>query len=150
MAKRDYYEVLGVDRSAAEADLKKAYRRLAMKYHPDRNPDDEGAERAFKEAKEAYEIPLPVAEGRVPVRLVSATSSATSSAISLEGAAGAPAQVGGRICSTPWNCPLRKRFMVPNHVSEFPLRFAATPVQARGHGQEPRQSPAPPVTARDR
>ena len=56
MAKRDYYEVLGVDRSAAEADLKKAYRRLAMKYHPDRNPDDEGAERSFKEAKEAYEV----------------------------------------------------------------------------------------------
>ena len=58
MAKRDYYEVLGVDRSAAETDLKKAYRRLAMKYHPDRNPDDEGAEKAFKEAKEAYEAYL--------------------------------------------------------------------------------------------
>ena len=61
MAKRDYYEVLGVDRSAAEADLKKAYRRLAMKYHPDRNPDDEGAERSFKEAKDCllYTSPSP-------------------------------------------------------------------------------------------
>lgn len=56
MSKRDYYEVLGVSRDAAEADLKKAYRRLAMKYHPDRNPDDKGAEANFKEAKEAYEV----------------------------------------------------------------------------------------------
>ena len=56
MAKRDYYEVLGVERGASEAELKKAYRRLAMKYHPDRNPDDEGAIDKFKEANEAYEI----------------------------------------------------------------------------------------------
>jgi molecular chaperone DnaJ len=56
MAKRDYYEVLGVERQADEAQLKKAYRRLAMKYHPDRNPDDPTAEAAFKEAKEAYEV----------------------------------------------------------------------------------------------
>ena len=56
MSKRDYYEVLGVDRNASEADLKKAYRRLAMKYHPDRNPDDKEAEAKFKEAKEAYEV----------------------------------------------------------------------------------------------
>ena len=56
MAKRDYYEVLGVSKSADAAELKKAYRRLAMKYHPDRNPDDEQAEVKFKEAKEAYEI----------------------------------------------------------------------------------------------
>lgn len=56
MSKRDYYETLGVARNASEADLKKAYRRLAMKYHPDRNPDDEKAEAKFKEAKEAYEV----------------------------------------------------------------------------------------------
>jgi molecular chaperone DnaJ len=56
MAQRDYYEVLGVDKDAAEGDLKKAYRRLAMKYHPDRNPDDAEAEAHFKEAKEAYEV----------------------------------------------------------------------------------------------
>ncbi|MYF27444.1 MAG: molecular chaperone DnaJ [Gammaproteobacteria bacterium] len=56
MAKRDYYEVLGVDHGASEADVKKAYRRLAMKYHPDRNPDDADAEERFKEASEAYEI----------------------------------------------------------------------------------------------
>jgi molecular chaperone DnaJ len=56
MAKRDYYEVLGVNRDASEEDIKKAYRRHAMKWHPDRNPDNPKAEEHFKEAKEAYEI----------------------------------------------------------------------------------------------
>jgi len=56
MAKRDYYEVLGCGKEASQADIKKAYRRLAMKHHPDRNPDDADAEAKFKEAKEAYEI----------------------------------------------------------------------------------------------
>ncbi len=56
MAKRDYYTVLGVNRDASEEDVKKAYRKLAMKHHPDRNPDDKGAEAKFKEAKEAYEV----------------------------------------------------------------------------------------------
>jgi molecular chaperone DnaJ len=56
MAKKDYYETLGVARNAPEAEIKKAYRRLAMKYHPDRNPGDKTAEAKFKEAKEAYEI----------------------------------------------------------------------------------------------
>jgi molecular chaperone DnaJ len=55
MSKRDYYEVLGVNRNASEADIKKAYRRLAMKFHPDRNPGPEG-EAKFKEAKLAYEV----------------------------------------------------------------------------------------------
>src|SRR6187551_663603 len=55
MAKRDYYEILGVARDASEADVKKAYRRLAMKHHPDRNPGNPEAEAHFKEAKEAYE-----------------------------------------------------------------------------------------------
>ena len=56
MAKRDFYEVLGVARDASEADIKKAYRRLAMKFHPDRNPDNPEAEAQFKEAKAAYEV----------------------------------------------------------------------------------------------
>ncbi len=55
-AKRDYYEVLGVDKSADESTLKRAYRKLAMKYHPDKNPDDKEAERKFKEINEAYEV----------------------------------------------------------------------------------------------
>ncbi|MCW0371446.1 molecular chaperone DnaJ [Xanthomonas sacchari] len=56
MSKRDYYEVLGVARTASDDELKKAYRRCAMKYHPDRNPGDQAAEAAFKECKEAYEV----------------------------------------------------------------------------------------------
>lgn len=53
---RDFYDILGVSKDASDAELKKAYRRLAMKHHPDRNPDDESAQEKFKEAKEAYEI----------------------------------------------------------------------------------------------
>ncbi|MBP2196430.1 MULTISPECIES: molecular chaperone DnaJ [Pantoea] len=56
MAKSDFYEILGVSKSADEREIKKAYKRLAMKYHPDRNPGDKEAEAKFKEVKEAYEI----------------------------------------------------------------------------------------------
>ena len=56
MAKRDYYEVLGVSRNASEDELKKAYRKVAMKHHPDRNPGDKKAEEKFKEASEAFEV----------------------------------------------------------------------------------------------
>src|SRR3546814_15303515 len=56
MSKRDYYEVLGVARDAGDDELKKAYRRCAMKYHPDRNPGDASARESFKECKEAYEV----------------------------------------------------------------------------------------------
>lgn len=56
MSKRDFYEVLGVSRDASERDIKKAYKRLAMKFHPDRNQGDASAADKFKEVKEAYEI----------------------------------------------------------------------------------------------
>jgi molecular chaperone DnaJ len=56
MSKRDYYEVLGVDRGAGADEIKKAYRKMAVKYHPDKNPGDKGAEDKFKEAAEAYEV----------------------------------------------------------------------------------------------
>lgn len=56
MAKRDFYEILGVDRSASKEELKKAYRKIAIKFHPDKNPDDKEAEEKFKEAAEAYEV----------------------------------------------------------------------------------------------
>lgn len=56
MAKRDFYEILGVPKNASDTDIKKAYRKVALKYHPDRNPDDKAAEDKFKEAAEAYEV----------------------------------------------------------------------------------------------
>ncbi|WP_312632184.1 DnaJ domain-containing protein, partial [Mammaliicoccus sciuri] len=54
--KRDYYEVLGISKDAEAQEIKKAYRKLAMKYHPDRNPGDKEAEEKFKEINEAYEV----------------------------------------------------------------------------------------------
>src|SRR5256886_15790125 len=56
MAKRDYYEILGVERSAGEEEIKKAYRKMAVKFHPDKNPDDKASEEQFKELGEAYEV----------------------------------------------------------------------------------------------
>ena len=56
MAKRDYYEIMGVERNAGQQDIKSAYRKLAQKYHPDRNPGDKEAEEKFKEAAEAYAV----------------------------------------------------------------------------------------------
>jgi molecular chaperone DnaJ len=56
MAKRDFYEILGVAKGATEDEIKKSYRKLAMKYHPDRNPDSKESEEKFKEVKEAYEM----------------------------------------------------------------------------------------------
>ena len=53
---RDYYDVIGIQRNASADEIKKAYRKLAMKYHPDRNPDDAEAESKFKEAAEAYDV----------------------------------------------------------------------------------------------
>ena len=71
MAKRDYYEVLGVDKSASEDEIKKAYRKIAIKYHPDRNPGNKEAEEKFKEAAEAYEVLHDAQKRHSMTRLVS-------------------------------------------------------------------------------
>ena len=75
---RDYYEVLGVARDADDAAIKKAYRKLAMKYHPDRNPDDKQAEEKFKEIGEAYEVlSVPTPDGAAKLKLPAGTSGGT-------------------------------------------------------------------------
>ena len=56
MSKRDFYDILGVNKSSSQAEIKKAYRKVAIKYHPDKNPDNKPAEEKFKEAAEAYEV----------------------------------------------------------------------------------------------
>ena len=56
MSKRDYYEILGISKSADAKEIKKSYRKLAIKYHPDKNPNDKQAEEKFKEAAEAYDV----------------------------------------------------------------------------------------------
>ena len=56
MSKPDYYQTLGIEKNSSESEIKRAYRKKAMKYHPDRNPDNKTSENKFKEAKEAYEI----------------------------------------------------------------------------------------------
>ncbi|HQP89615.1 MAG TPA: DnaJ domain-containing protein, partial [Bacteroidales bacterium] len=56
MAKKDYYEILGVAKNASDDEIKKAYRKLAMQYHPDRNPEDKESEEKFKEIAEAYAV----------------------------------------------------------------------------------------------
>jgi molecular chaperone DnaJ len=123
MAKQDYYEILGVSRTAEEREIKKAYKRLAMKYHPDRNQGDKEAEAKFKEIKEAYEI-LTDAQKRaaydqyghaafeqggmgaaavvLAAARISAISLAMFSAISLAADAVASAQRAARTCAITW------------------------------------------------
>ena len=138
MSKRDYYTVLGVERGASEDELKKAYRKLAMKHHPDRNPDDKTSEAKFKEAKEAYEVlptrasarrttssgmrvwtrPRDSAAGRqarkasADLPTPSATSSARSSG-SRHAAVAATASIAAPIFATTSSSPSRTRRAAP-------------------------------------
>jgi molecular chaperone DnaJ len=123
MAKQDYYEILGVSRTAEEREIKKAYKRLAMKYHPDRNQGDKEAEAKFKEIKEAYEV-LTDAQKRaaydqyghaafeqggmggaaavLAAARISAISLAMFSAISLAAVVVASAHRAAQTCATTW------------------------------------------------
>ncbi len=124
MAKRDYYEVLGVERGSSDAELKKAYRRLAMKHHPDRNPGDKASEDMFKEANEAYEVlsdsskraaydqyghagvdPSMGGGGAASAGRTSPISSVTCSVISSVAVAAVPVAVrnAAATCVTPWS-----------------------------------------------
>jgi len=159
MAKRDYYKVLDVPKNATEAEIKKAYRRLAMKFHPDRNPHDGDAEEKFKEAKEAPRTissdtrasrrdPAAAAAPRTP----SATSSAMCLATSSEprGVAAARRSFVARICASnsisisirpcsarPWN-------------SRFRSSPSARPVTAPGPRRAVPLRPATPAVGRAR
>ncbi len=135
MAKRDYYEVLGVARDVSEAELKKAYRRLAMKYHPDRNTDDSDAEPNFKEAKEAFEVlddarsAPPMINSVMPVSIlreywaVAVRASATSviystmslaiSSVAVDDAVVDHAFTVGMTCNTIWKSAWKRQFPEP-------------------------------------
>ena len=159
MAKRDYYEVLGVNRDASEEDIRKAYRKLAMAHHPDRNPENPKAEEKFKEAKEAYEV-LSEADKRsaydrfghqgVDAQAGSPMPSAISSARSSARAVRAPASTAAPICVTTSRSHSRMRRAGPRPASASPPWKPARPATAAAPNRGPSRSAVRPVTARAR
>src|SRR5207244_6161120 len=159
MAKRDYYEILGVQRTATDAEMKASYRKLAMKWHPDRNPGDKDCEHHFKEINEAYDV-LKDEQKRAAYdrfghaafehgggggrtasvrtsRRASRISSKTCSAWAAAGGAAAAASAA-RICVTTW----RSRWRRPSPVR--PRRCASRPRSParRVRAQAPRPAPS--------
>ena len=150
MSKRDYYEVLGINRDSSEDDIKKAYRKLAMKYHPDRNPDNPKSEEHFKEAKEAYEILSdsrkraaydqhghagvdPGMGGAGPKDLL--MHSAIYSAIYSVRAADTPTYIAGLICAITWKSRLNRPHAERKPKSAFRLWRSAESVTATAPSQ---------------
>jgi molecular chaperone DnaJ len=116
VAKRDYYEVLGVDRGASEPQIKSAYRKLALKYHPDRNPGDHKAEEAFKEAAEAYAV-LADREKRGMYDRFGHSETCSASATCSGAGAGEEARSVARIFATTWRSRSTNRPPAPRPPS---------------------------------
>ena len=162
MSKRDYYEVLGLNRDSSEDDIKKAYRRLAMKYHPDRNPDNPRAEEHFKETKEAYEIlsdprkrsaydqhghaGVDPGMGAADYRAAFLMLLAIYSAISLAADTDMRMLIAAPTCVTTWRFRSNRQHAALEQKSTYQRWMFAKPVTAAAPSQAHRPSHALPAT----
>ena len=172
MAKQDYYETLGVGRDASAEQLKKAYRGLAMKFHPDRNPGDKTAEQKFKEISEAYDVlkddqkraaydrfghaafenghgaaERAAASTSPPGAAASPTSSRRCSASSWAAGAASRRASAAAICATTWKSPWRRPSPASRRRSASARSANARPAPAAGRRRAPSPSPARPAAA---
>src|ERR1051326_6967922 len=142
MAKRDYYEILGVARSASDAELKAAFRKLAMQCHPDRNPADKQAEHRFKEINEAYDVlkdgdkraaydrfghaafehGAPGGASGFGADFGTTFADIFEGIFGMGGAAARPGASAGRTCATTWRSPSRRRLREKPPRSAFRRR----------------------------
>ena len=152
--KRDYYEVLGVSKTATDAEIKKAYRKLAMKYHPDYNPGDKAAEEKFKEINEANEILSDPKKRQLYDQYGFAGVDPSYAAQNGGGAAGSAALAAhpasrtpthparGRISGSGSPCPLTRPCMAARRTSPLPASRSAASATAAAAQQAPARRPA--------
>src|SRR3981189_2132747 len=131
MAKQDYYKLLDVARGATEADIKKAYRRLAMKFHPDRNPEDPESEHKFKEAKEAYEVLCDAQKRAVYDQFGHAGLEGGRGGGFRPGGAFGPRYFAAPICAMNWSSISNRPCSAPTPRSAFRRWRSARPAKAR-------------------